>query len=59
MTDYRSEVLDNRRVVPHNIYLLMEYCHLNVEMCSSITSMKYLYKYINKDHDRFMGLYMK
>ena len=51
----REEVLDNRRVVPHNIYLLMKYrCHLNVEVCNSITAVKYLYKYVHKGHDKVM-----
>jgi len=27
-------------------------CHINVEVCSSITAMKYLYKYVYKGHDR-------
>jgi len=35
----------NERVVPHNIYLLMKYqCHMNVEACASIGSVKYLHK---------------
>uniref|UniRef100_K4AJJ9 Helitron helicase-like domain-containing protein n=1 Tax=Setaria italica TaxID=4555 RepID=K4AJJ9_SETIT len=33
--------------------LLMRYnCHINVEICSSIKSVKYLYKYIYKGHDQ-------
>jgi len=27
-------------------------CHINVEVCSSITAVKYLYKYVYKGHDR-------
>jgi hypothetical protein len=27
-------------------------CHINVEVCSSITPVKYLYKYVYKGHDR-------
>ena len=27
-------------------------CHINVEACSSIKAVKYLYKYIYKGHDR-------
>ena len=51
----REETLDNRRVVPHNVYLLMKYrCHINVEVCNSITAVKYLYKYVYKGHDRVM-----
>jgi hypothetical protein len=27
-------------------------CHINVEMCSSIKAVKYLYKYVYKGHDQ-------
>ncbi len=46
-------VFDNRWVVPYNPYFTMRYkCHINVEVCSSITTVKYLYKYVYKGHDR-------
>ncbi|KAJ0985328.1 hypothetical protein J5N97_003684 [Dioscorea zingiberensis] len=49
----RGHNLDNRWVVPYNPYLLKRYnCHINFEICSSITAVKYLYKYIYKGHDR-------
>ncbi|KAK9139056.1 hypothetical protein Scep_008737 [Stephania cephalantha] len=49
----RGSDLDNRWVVPYNPYLLSKYdCHLNVEICSTIKAVKYLYKYIYKGHDR-------
>ena len=36
-------------VVPHNTRLLCRYsCHLNVEVCSSIKAVKYLFKYTYK-----------
>jgi hypothetical protein len=39
--------LDNRWVIPFNSSLLMLYnCHINIEICSSIKVVKYLYKYI-------------
>jgi hypothetical protein len=45
--------LDNRWVVPYNPYLLRMFnYHINVEICSSIKAVKYLFKYIYKGHDR-------
>ncbi|KAJ1270014.1 hypothetical protein BS78_06G022100 [Paspalum vaginatum] len=45
--------LDNRWVVPYNPFLLRYFnCHINVEVCSSIKAVKYLYKYLYKGHDR-------
>lgn len=45
-------VVDNSNVVPHNPVLLeLLNCHINVEVVSSIKSVKYLYKYIYKGHD--------
>ena len=49
----RGAYLDNRWVVPYNPFLLMTYnCHINVEACSSIKAVKYLFKYIYKGHDK-------
>ncbi|XP_060667916.1 uncharacterized protein LOC132799625 [Ziziphus jujuba] len=49
----RRSVLDNRWVVPYNPYLLAKFdCHINVEICSTIKTVKYLYKYIYKGHDK-------
>jgi hypothetical protein len=40
-------------VVPYNPYLSLFFnCHINVEVCSSIAIVKYLYKYVYKGHDR-------
>ncbi|XP_031116667.1 uncharacterized protein LOC116020327 [Ipomoea triloba] len=45
--------LDNRWIVPYNPQLLLKFdCHINVEVCASIKSVKYIYKYIYKGHDR-------
>jgi len=39
--------------VPHNVDLVTKYnAHINVEICNSILSIKYLYKYVYKGHDR-------
>ncbi|XP_031122581.1 uncharacterized protein LOC116025489 [Ipomoea triloba] len=45
--------LDNRWIVPYNPQLLLKFdCHINVEVCATIKSVKYIYKYIYKGHDR-------
>ena len=39
--------LDNRWVVPYNPYLLLKYnAHINVEICITVSAVKYLYKYV-------------
>lgn len=46
-------IIDNRNVVPYNKNLCKVFnCHINVEVCSSVHSVKYMYKYIYKGHDR-------
>ncbi|KAG3001519.1 hypothetical protein PC120_g20227 [Phytophthora cactorum] len=40
-------------VVPYNPYLSQKYnCHINVEVCTAITAVKYLYKYVYKGSDK-------
>ncbi|XP_074313659.1 uncharacterized protein LOC141648846 [Silene latifolia] len=52
-TPIRGHKMDNRWVIPYNPYLLALFdCHLNVEVCSTMHAVKYLYKYIYKGHDR-------
>ncbi|XP_015189382.1 PREDICTED: uncharacterized protein LOC107073306 [Polistes dominula] len=42
----------NANVVPYNKYLLAKFnCHINVEVCTSIKSVKYIFKYIYKGYD--------
>ncbi|XP_021722674.1 uncharacterized protein LOC110690153 [Chenopodium quinoa] len=49
----RNAELDNQWVIPYNPYLSLLFdCHLNVEVCSTIKAVKYLYKYVYKVHDR-------
>jgi hypothetical protein len=39
--------------VSHNPYLCLRYnCHINVEACVNVNSIKYLYKYAYKGADR-------
>lgn len=41
-----------RWVVPYNPYLCQKYdSHINVEICATVTSIKYVYKYVYKGHD--------
>ncbi|XP_027171644.1 uncharacterized protein LOC113771236 [Coffea eugenioides] len=48
----RRHTLDNRWVVSYSPYLLATFdCHINVEICSTIKLVKYMYKYVFKGHD--------
>jgi hypothetical protein len=44
--------MDNSWVVPYNPYLTLKYnAHINLELCSTVKSVKYLYKYMYKGYD--------
>ena len=48
-----GHIFTNAHVVPYNAVLSARYnCHINVEIASSITAVKYLFKYVYKGHDR-------
>ncbi|XP_074323464.1 uncharacterized protein LOC141660381 [Apium graveolens] len=43
---------DNQHVVPYNRDLMLRFqCHINLEICNSLRSLKYLFKYCLKGHD--------
>ena len=53
LNNQRNVMVDNSWVVPYNPWLLLKYnCHINLEICSNIKSVKYLYKYVYKGPDR-------
>ena len=44
--------MDNSWVVPYNPTLTLKYnAHINLELCTTVKSVKYLYKYIYKGYD--------
>lgn len=52
LAEVRNVMMDNRNVVPYSPYLTLKYnAHINVEVCTSIQAIKYIYKYIFKGFD--------
>ena len=50
--NHSNKVADNRFVVPYNPYLLLKFnSYINVEVCSTVQCIKYLFKYCYKGHD--------
>ncbi|UYV82699.1 hypothetical protein LAZ67_22000600 [Cordylochernes scorpioides] len=47
-----GKYIDNSWIVPYCPMLSLRYnCHINVECCASVKSVKYLFKYVYKGHD--------
>ncbi len=52
-----QRVVDNRWIVPYNLHLATKYhARINVEICSSISAVKYMYKYVYKRLDRAIAI---
>ena len=48
----RRHNVNDSWVVPYNPQLLMKFnCHMNVEVCTTVKSVKYIFKYIHKGND--------
>lgn len=48
-TGKNKETIDNCHIVPYNLTLATVFnCHINVEICSTVRAVKYIYKYIFK-----------
>lgn len=48
----RGVTMNNRWIVPYSPYLSLKYnAHINVEVCTSLKAIKYIYKYIYKGYD--------
>ena len=52
-TNSKGQIMGDEWVVPYNPYLTLKYkAHINIEICNSLMSVKYLYKYVFKGHDK-------
>lgn len=53
--EHNNKRYTNQHVIPYNPYLAQKYnCHINVEICCTVKSVKYIYKYIFKGNDAAM-----
>src|SRR3984957_13964057 len=51
-TNPKGQVFDNHHIIPYNPFLsARNHCHINVNICASIKSIKYIHKDIYKGHD--------
>ncbi|XP_053567008.1 LOW QUALITY PROTEIN: uncharacterized protein LOC128656868 [Bombina bombina] len=51
-SNVKGKKIDNSWVVPYSPYFCLKYnCHINVESCVSVKSVKYLLKYVYKGYD--------
>ena len=49
----RNQAVHNGWIVPYNVFLSKTFeAHINVEMCHTVSAVKYLCKYFTKGHDR-------
>eukprot|EP00794_Sanderia_malayensis_P012604 gene12604-biopygen10043 len=48
----RQHRLNDSWIVPHNLKLLLKFdCHMNVEVCTTVKSVKYIFTYIHEGND--------
>ena len=53
-------VIDNRWIVPHNLWLCTKYnAHINVGVCSSILAVKYMFKYCTRARDTIARVWLR
>ena len=46
-------LVGNYMVVPYNSFLLLKHkCHINIECCASVQSIKYIFYFIHKGEDK-------
>jgi len=52
-----QRAVDNQWIVPYNLHLATNYhAHINMEICSSISTVKYLYKYVYMGPNRAIAV---
>ncbi len=52
-----QRMVNNHWIIPYNFHLTTKYhVHINVEICSSISTVKYMYKYVYKGPNRAIAV---